>query len=189
MTASHPPGVGLRLMTADALDVAADAVFLTIDGASPKLLGNLAHQFIRRFPEVDLPGCIEEQIEFPLPLGTARRLALADGSPYRCAVLLTTLHHVQVLGPGGKLSVIRSAFSRALEESRHAGVVHAVTTVLSGGWRLPVDAAFRAMLGVLAASAPGRPLTLTVCVREGEDALRRLAQEAGTIAASRPSRC
>lgn len=179
MTASGDIRRRLRIMRADILDVPADAIFLTMDGASPRLLGNVALQFIRRFPEVDFRGCMEDQIVFPVPLGTAHRLELQQGSPYRLAMLLATLHHEQVLAGDAKVDVIRSAFSRALAESHRAGIRYAVTTVLAGGWRLPVNGAFRAMLDVLAAPAATPAPSLTVCVREGDEALRRLARETG----------
>lgn len=125
------------------------AVILTVDGQSAGMEGNLARMFARRYPE-----CweeISEQINYPIPLGQARRYLLDselteyENCPYRCVIIASTLHHLEVLSKAYKTQIIHQALISALSLSTQSMISELATTIMSGGWRLPEQQALQAM--------------------------------------------
>ncbi len=176
----------LRIIQANLLDQAADAVTITIDGLIEhrgvnvdRQLGNIGHQFMRRFPDADLVGKISAQVRFPLPLGHAALVELPQAcSSFRWVLLLSTLPHVADLGQATYCNAVRSAFARALELAHGAGARTVATGILAGGWRLQPWAAWATMVDVIRAMRRIANLELIVCVQEGLDEIKRLAVQA-----------
>jgi hypothetical protein len=176
----------IRLIQADVFDQVADAVVITIDGLIEqrrlnvdRQLGNMGHQFMRRFPGADLVGKISAQARFPLPLGHAALVELPEGcSSFRWVLLMSTLPHLGDLGQAACSNAARSAFARALELAHGAGARTVATGILTGGWRLEPWAAWASMVDVLRAMRRTPNLELIVCVKEALDEIVRLAVQA-----------
>ncbi len=172
----------LTVHHADVLSNPADALILTFDGTFrpagdlERTLGNIARQFLRRFPEVDLLDCIEGQVDFPVPLGEAVAVEL-DGPPFPLVILASTLHHLHSLDESARRAVARQSFSAALRLCglRKSPVV--ATPILQGGWRLPPLVALAAMLQATEVSRAD--LDVRLCVSD-----TRLAEEATVLARS-----
>jgi hypothetical protein len=177
----------LRIIEADLLSQTADAVVGTIDGLidQPRVnvdrqLGNTGHQFMRRFPDAGLEQEIASQVDFPLRLGSAALVEIPEGtSPFRWAIVVSTLPHIGELDATTLKNAARSAFAHALELAHGAGVRTIATTILAGGWRLKPMAAWAAMLDVLRAPHKGADIELTVCVREEREPFVRFATQVG----------
>ena len=144
----------LKILRGDALSSTSDALVIPIDGTIvprdgqvERILGNIGRQFLRRFPAADLLEEIESQVGFPLPLGRAAVVALAE-SAIRQIVVVSTLHHVEQLDHHAKRALVRSSFRATLEEAARAGAQTLATAVLQGGWRLKPTDAFAEMLRV-----------------------------------------
>jgi len=142
----------LTVTHGDVLSMTADAIVLPIDGTFvpaseqyERLLGNVARQFLRAIPEADLLEQIEAQVDLPLALGKATAVELPDAR-FRFAVLVSTLHHLEVLDTRAKRALARDSFSAAIRCARQAGATRIATPILQGGWRLSPDTAFAAML-------------------------------------------
>ncbi len=176
----------LRIIQADLLDQVADAITITIDGLieqrsvnADRQLGNIGHQFMRRFPDADLVGKISAQVRFPLLLGHTALVELPEGcSSFRRVLLLSTLPHVAELGEGACRNAVRSAFARALELAHGAGAGTVATAILAGGWRLQPWVAWATMVDVMRAMRRTANLEIIVCVREALDEIVRLAVQA-----------
>ena len=142
----------LTVLHQDALTDSADAIILPIDGTFvpaadqyDRLLGNVARQFQRAFPNVDLLEHIEAQLDLPLPLGRAVGIEL-EGGRFPTAILVSTLHHAEHLDQNAKRAVARESFSAALRVARQVHAKSVATPILQGGWRLPPLIAFSTML-------------------------------------------
>ncbi len=176
----------LRIIQADLLDQVADAVTITIDGLieqrsvnADRQLGNMGHQFMRRFPDADLVGKISGQVRFPLPLGHAALVELTEGAcSFRRVLLLSTLPHVGDVGQATCRNAVRSAFTRALELAHGAGAGTVATGILAGGWRLEPWVAWAAMVDVLRGMRKTPNLEIIVCVKESLEDIIRLAVQA-----------
>ncbi len=177
----------LRIIQADLLDQVADAITITIDGLieqrsvnADRQLGNMGHQFMRRFPDADLLGKISAQVRFPLPLGHTALVELTKGcSSFRRVLLLSTLPHVGDVGQTTCRNAVRSAFTRALELAHGAGTGTVATGILAGGWRLEPWVAWATMVDVLRAMRKTANLEVIVCVKEALEDITRLALQAG----------
>jgi hypothetical protein len=177
----------LRIIQADLLDQVADAVIVTIDGLieqrsanADRQLGNIGHQFMRRFPDADLVGKISAQVRFPLPLGHTALIQLPGGcSSFRWVLLMSTLPHVADLGEAACRNAVRSAFARALELAHGAGASTVATAILAGGWRLQPWVAWATMVDVIRAMRRTENLELVVCVPQGIEEIKRLAVQGG----------
>lgn len=147
----------LILELGDALDAQTDALLLTVDGmarAKPDpakpirggreiMGGNLANQFARRWPE-DWED-MQLDIPFPIPIGRSVGIPWDGECPWRLIVLASTLHHIGERTDAEKLAIIRSALIEALAVAVRHNAKSLATTVLKGGWRLPLADAADAM--------------------------------------------
>jgi hypothetical protein len=158
----------LKLVHANVLDAAADALLLTIDGQAPGLRGNIAHAFQRRWPE-DYED-FESQLRFPVPLGSAVRVDADTDCPWRTILFVSTLHHLETLDTAGKLDVIRRGLTSVLQLAARSGIRTLATAPLKGGWRLGVTDAYRTMLETYAGSELYRAggTLLVCCVKDDE---------------------
>jgi hypothetical protein len=152
----------LNVLNSNVLDTPADALLIPIDGQARGLRGNIAHAFMRRWP--DAYEDFESHLEFPVPLGSVRRVDEDTDSPWKTIVFLSTLHHLDTLATDEKLNVIRLALGHAFSKAVSGGLGSYSTAVLKGGWRLPLDLAFRTMIDTYNASQFARQRrTLNVC--------------------------
>lgn len=137
----------LGIVHGDVLSARADALILTIDGARRGLEGNIARVFSRRWPDTWID--IEDQIRYPVPLGRS----VATHSESECAfplvLIASTLHHIEQISDAEKQTVIRSALREAIALAQRHRTRLVATAVMTGGWRLGLDAALQAMFDVL----------------------------------------
>ena len=152
----------LNLLNIDVLDSRATALVITIDGQARGLRGNIAHAFIRRWPEAYED--FDSYLEFPIPLGAVRKVDEDTESPWKTILFLSTLHHLETFSADEKLNVIRVALSNALTVAVSGRLSSLSTAVLKGGWRLPLELAYEAMIETYEASEFHRQRrTLNVC--------------------------
>lgn len=137
--------MAIQLIHGDVFAAQADALIVTLDGAAKGLRGNIAHGFIRRWPEAYAD--LEAEVRFPMRLGTAQLVRIENDSPFPGVLFVSTLHHTDTFAEEQKLGVLRVAFAYALDLAQRARVNCLATTVLKGGWRLDVRVAFDAMKG------------------------------------------
>ena len=135
------------------LDARADALLLTIDGARRGMEGNIARSFARRWP--DAFEQIEKGIRYPVPLGRTVAAHPDTECPFRTVLVASTLHHLDFLPDTQKSSIISTALSEAVNLAVRNRCRTLATAVMMGGWRLPFDAALRAMLSTLNEHASG----------------------------------
>ncbi len=98
------------------LDGDEQALCLPIDGAGPGMEGNVARQFAHRWPM--LWEEISEEIRFPIPLGGVFEFEVPDehdDCPFRLILLVSTLHHQQVLDTAGRRAVVRTALCNSID--------------------------------------------------------------------------
>lgn len=135
----------MLIVNRDILDVPADALILTLDGARPGMEGNIARQFAKRWPE-DWPDMVRA-LRFPIPIGRCVALPWEGDAPWKLFLFAATLHHVDVLDEGEKSGVVSRAFLEALRLCVKHGARSVATPILQGGWRLSRDEALAAMCG------------------------------------------
>ncbi len=160
--------MSIQLLQGDVLGAATDGLILTIDGARRGLEGNIARAFARRWPD-DFTE-IEDQIRYPVPLGRAVVTRPDLDCPFKAVYVASTLHHLEVLTDVQKAGIIASALGEAVQLALRHRMRSLASAVMTGGWRLPFDAALGAMLDCLRSLAPPEaPLRLAIYVLdEGE---------------------
>ncbi len=152
----------MLMVNANILDVPADALLLTIDGAKAGLEGNIARQFARRWPE-DWTDMVRS-LRFPIPLGRTVALPWEGDAPWKLFLFASTLHHVDVLEVSEKESIVTRAFLEGIKLCSKHGAKSLSTPVLQGGWRLSQQQAFDAMWGSAARSVVEHSgLRVSVC--------------------------
>lgn len=157
--------MALEIVTGDVLDLAADALLLTIDGVKRGMEGNIARQFERRWPD-DWED-LQRAVRYPVPLGRTVAMPWDGDCPWRLVLFASTLHHLDVLDDQQKRNVIRSSLSEALRLCDRHRASSLATAVLQGGWRLnPEDALQEMRTTYQAAGCPH--LRLLVCRRMPE---------------------
>lgn len=158
----------IQLLQGDVLGAATDGLILTIDGARRGLEGNIARAFARRWPD-DFAE-IEDQIRYPVPLGRTVVTRPDLDCPFKAVYIASTLHHLEVLTGAQKAGIVASALSEAVQMALRHRMRSLASAVMTGGWRLPFDAALGAMLDCLRSLAPPEaPLRLAIYVLdEGE---------------------
>ncbi len=144
----------VRVTVGDVFESEADGLVLSIDGLRSGMEGQVARAFAQRWPEAW--RWVEQGVEYPLELGQAQCVVLdeAHGCPFEAVILVSTLHHLDVLGAGQKQRLVSKATTNAVK----AAVTHqfeaVATTVMSGGWRLSMDQALVGMMAGFKASLP-----------------------------------
>lgn len=135
----------MQVVSKNLLDTKADAILLTIDGRGPGMGGNLARQFIARFP--DSWEEIEQDFCYPIALGTCELHRVPDGieCPFPFIVIASTLNHLENLSDHQKLIVISNALRHGLALAERNGLNSLSTALLVGGWRLTPEEALTAM--------------------------------------------
>lgn len=177
----------IQLLQGDVLGAATDGLILTIDGARRGLEGNIARAFARRWP--DDFAAIEEQIRYPVPLGRTVVTRPDLDCPFKAVYIASTLHHLEVLTGAQKAGIVASALSEAVQMALRHRMRSLASAVMTGGWRLPFDAALGAMLDCLGGLArPDVPLTFVISVLNARElsAATLLARSKGLIPASSP---
>jgi hypothetical protein len=112
-------------------EITIDGTFVPKDGQFERLHGNIGRQFIIQFPDGEFVGEIEGQVDFPLALGHAASVELAEG-PFRIVVVVSTLFHIRHLDDKYKRSVIRESFLQALRVAQQSEVKVLATAILQG---------------------------------------------------------
>lgn len=138
------------VVNANILDVAADALLLTIDGSRAGMEGNIARQFAKRWPEdwADMARAIR----FPIPNGRTVALRWEGDAPWKLFLFASTLHHLDVLDDREKAAAVSRAFLEALTLCVKHRVASLSTPILQGGWRLSQQYAIDAMRTTAATS-------------------------------------
>ena len=145
--------MALEIVTGDVLDLAADALLLTIDGVKRGMEGNIARQFERRWPD-DWED-LQRAVRYPVALGRTVAMPWDGDCPWRLVLFASTLHHVDVLDDQQKRRVIRSSLSEALQLCDRHRASSLATAVLQGGWRLsPEEALLEMRTAYQAAGCP-----------------------------------
>ncbi len=134
----------MKIIHSDILDMPSDALILTVDGAKAGLEGNLARAFERRFPD-DWKD-MQRDIRYPIPLGRTIAVPWEGDCPWKCILVASTLHHVDVYSYTEKYAIVAQAFRSALHHAQQLGLKTLSTTVFRGGWRMELVDAFAAML-------------------------------------------
>ena len=135
--------MAIRLIHGDVFAAHAEALIVTLDGAATGLRGNIAHGFIRRWPEAYAD--LKAEVRFPMRLGTAQLVRFENDSPFPAVLFVSTLNHADTFSEEQKLGVLRAALAHALDLAHRARIHGVATTVLKGGWRLDVKVGFDAM--------------------------------------------
>ena len=148
--------MAVQILQGNALDARADALVLTTDGARRGMEGNIARAFARRWP--DAFEEIEEQLRYPISLGRTVATHPESDCPFQTVLFASTLHHLDVLTDSQKSAIIASALTDAVNLALKHRCRNVATAVMSGGWRLPFDAALSAMLSALAPHASHKTL-------------------------------
>lgn len=157
-----------QIRKGNALDAQAEALILTIDGARRGMEGNIARAFSRRWP--DGFEEVDEQIRYPVPLGRTVATHAHSDCPFRTILFASTLHHLDVLSETQKAAVVSSALREAVSLAQKDRCQTVATAVMSGGWRLPFEAALDAMLKTLASyGTEGRVPTIQIHVLTDAD--------------------
>ncbi len=180
----------ITLHLGDVLSAEADAIVAAIDGTiTPRVeqldrvLGNVGRAFVKRFPAADFLTELEAQLDLPLPLGRATVIEVS-ACPFRAVVLVSSLHHVEHLDGAAKRALVRTCMTSASTVAAAAGFGTVSTAVLQGGWRLPPDAAFAAMIDAITAH-PKAPSVGIHCIDAGVfRALAPLARSLGVVVQS-----
>jgi O-acetyl-ADP-ribose deacetylase (regulator of RNase III) len=145
--------MALEIVTGDVLDLAADALLLTIDGVKRGMEGNIARQFERRWPD-DWKD-LQRTVRYPVPLGRAVAVPWHGDFPWRLVLFASTLHHLDVLDDQQKRGVTRSSLFEALQLCDRHRASSLATAVLQGGWRLsPEEALLEMQTAYQAAGCP-----------------------------------
>lgn len=163
----------------DAIIIPIDGSFVPRDGQYERLLGNIGRQFIKKFPDAEFVEEIEGQLDFPLPLGHAASIELSE-SPFRIAVVVSTLFHISHLNDHYRRSVIRESFLQALRIAQQAEVKSLATAALQGGWRFTPVVAFSEMLKAYALERTQLPGVNVYCLEPDiAERLREIARSLG----------
>ncbi|MCG8316404.1 MAG: hypothetical protein MI976_24600 [Pseudomonadales bacterium] len=148
--------MSVEILHGNLLDKKAEAVILTVDGASAGLEGNITRAFGRAYP--DAWEELEYLVKYPIPLGTAKIYPIATDldCPFRFALFASTLHHIETLTDSEKIDVMRTALNSSLllATSKLLGTLSC--GLMSGGWRLGVEETLEAMLNTYSVYASGR---------------------------------
>lgn len=100
-----------------------------------------------------------------MPLGRTLVTRPDLDCPFKAVYVASTLHHLDVLTDKQKAGIVTSALSEAVGLAMCHRVRSLASAVMTGGWRLPFDAALGAMLDCLGSIArPDAPLTFVLCV-------------------------
>lgn len=166
--------MGIRIQLGNVLEAHADALLLTIDGARRGLEGNIARAFARRWPDVFEE--VLEQIRYPLPLGRTAVTRPESECPFQIILFASTLHHLDVLSDVEKARVTASALREAITLAARHGQRVLATAVMTGGWRLPFNAALETMLSAASVLTRADSTTdLLICVRSESEHASALA--------------
>lgn len=177
--------IELRLEHGDLLEAKADAVVVPVDGTFvpqlgkfDRILGNIGRQLARRFPDADVIEELDSQLSLPLALGRAAPVDLAVG-PFRHLIVVSTLHHSDLLEMEAKRGLVRTSFSSCLDVAKSAGIESLASAVLQGGWRLSKEEAFSSMLAAIADRRVGPTVVMRCIDPEVHGKLSALARSFG----------
>src|SRR5690349_17643828 len=100
----------LDIVIGDVLNIERDALVVPIDGTMrptdgnlERILGNVGRQFHRRYPNAEFLEALEAQLDLPLAIGIGKAASVElEEAPFKFVVLVSTLHHVQLLDNSGK---------------------------------------------------------------------------------------
>jgi predicted adenylyl cyclase CyaB len=137
----------IDICVGNVLDTDADAILLTIDGARKGMGGNLALAFARRWPDAFME--IEDQIQYPVPLGRTILVRPKSDCPFEYVLVATTLHHLDILDEVAKLATIRCALLEMVRLAQRHKIRRIACTTMTGGWRLANRTALTCMLDTL----------------------------------------
>lgn len=158
----------LTIIHGNVLASKADALILTIDGKKRGLEGNIARAFARRWADAWID--IEDQVRYPVPLGRAVATRPENDCSFPLVLMASTLHHVEQLGDAEKQAVIRSALHEAIGLAQRHKAARIATAVMTGGWRLGLDAALEAMFDCLSPiSSPSSTTSLALHLLSRKD--------------------
>lgn len=138
--------MNIKVINKNLFDQKEGALILTVDGSAKGMEGNLARTFARLYP--DAWEELEEEIKYPINLGIAKIYAIHPDLECNLShcIIASTLHHVEILDDEQKLKVISSALRSSLFLAAKHNVNIVNTAVLSGGWRLEIEDAFKQMV-------------------------------------------
>ena len=117
-------------VNANILDVPADALLITIDGAKAGMAGNIARQFARRWPEAWTS--MVRTLRFPIPLGRTVALPWEGDAPWKLFLFASTLHHLDVLEDAENGCCRLACFSRRAQALYQAQCEFAVDASAAG---------------------------------------------------------
>jgi len=141
----------MRYHEGNVLDVEADAIIVTVDGTSARTMGNVANRLMMRMGN----GWdeIEEQLEFPIPLGQVRvaivtKEANEDADEpvkFKYVFFLSVLDHQNEVSPDQRPEVVRRALVHVLKEAARMGLKTVASPLLKCGWRVSESMAHQIM--------------------------------------------
>jgi hypothetical protein len=130
--------------------------------------GNLARKFRGFWPEAwdEVVGTLE----LPFQLGAVQLVDVKDLCPFAWAIIASTLDHTEALSSAERCEVVWRAFSTCLELCAQHGISSLATTVMTGGWRLPPEPAFAAMLSAYIGRGlvQREKMELSICTLDSE---------------------
>lgn len=141
----------MRYREGNILDVDADAIIVTVDGSSVDSMGSIASQLRRRMG--DAWDDIEDQLEFPIPLGNIQIATITETinedaqEPvnFKHVFFLSVLDHLQEVQASQRPEIVRKGLVRALEVAAQLGLKTVASPLLRCGWRVTEDMAHKIM--------------------------------------------
>lgn len=172
--------MSINIFQGNVLDARADAVVFSIDGSAKGMEGNICRQFEARWPDVWRE--VQDEISYPIPLGRVFDYEPAGDCPFCWIILASTLNHKDALSASVKKGIVSTALERSLKIVAGYGAKKIASTIMSGGWRLPQEAAFLAMIdGYEEARQSGIQVDLDIHILDPDqyERIRILAQSIG----------
>ena len=172
--------VNLNITLNNVLDAQVQGIILTIDGSAAGMEGNIARAFARRWPDVWEE--IEDELTFPVASGSVFEHEPSSNCPFDMIMLASTLVHHGDITEARRFSVVAEALENALRLAHSYEIQSLATAVMTGGWRLPLQRAFMAMMqGIDTASRQGFRQTVEICIPDKAhyEQIRHLASSLG----------
>jgi len=172
--------MGLSIIQGNAIEGSADGIIITIDGAAKGMEGKIARAFARRWPE--LWEELEDEITYPIPLGTVFEYEPVSESPFKLILVASTLHHKDTLSENQKKSIASNALEQAMMTAFEYSIDKVNSGLMLGGWRLSPTSAFIAMAeGYEACMRKGKSVDLDIYVLDAKhfDVVKSVATSMG----------
>ena len=138
--------MSILLTNKNILESDAKAIVLTIDGYKEGMEGNIARAFALKYPNVY--DEVEAELIYPISIGTISHIKVDKSLEcnFSDIIFASTLDHKDILSDLQRCQSVSNAFSEVISLISKRNISSVTTAVMTGGWRLPFDIAFRHMI-------------------------------------------